>query len=167
MSTDTYIPPGRHGRGCTGPVLLRILLALTVIALGLLVGLQRSLISEHVDDRVKTTSWTEDGPAFKVLVMRDGQELTVDDGLLDRMGGTKAVEGKRLRTDAFSTTAHLNSKLIPLRWSNTATRTVLTLAALIIIGAWRARRSRRVGTQPRSSRARNRLTKSFTISSHT
>ncbi len=137
---------GRAGRA--GPYLVRGVLSVITIAFGVWAGLQWSLISEKADNRISQTSWAEEGPAFKVLILHGGRTLTIDDGLLTRLGGPKAVIGKRLQTKSLSTTARIDDRTIRLRWSATATRTVVVLVLLCGFGAWRTARRRRAPYAP-------------------
>jgi len=128
---------GRAGRA--RPYLVRGVLSVITIAFGVWAGLQWSLISVNTDNRISQTSWAEEGPAFKVLILHGGRTLTIDDGLLTRLGGPNAVIGKRLQTKSLSTTARIDDRTIGLRWSATATKAVVVLALLCAIGAWRTR----------------------------
>lgn len=131
-----------------GPWVIRVAISAITIALGVWGGLQWSLISEKADDRIAQTSWAEEGPAFKVLNLSGGRNLTIDDSLLTRLGGPKAVIGKRLQTDPLSTTAHIDDRTVRLRWSATSTRTVVVLLLMCAIGALRATRWHRTPVEP-------------------
>lgn len=142
MTASTAPPPGARTfeRLRLG---IHVALGVLAVTLGVWAGLQWSLISVSVDSVIVDTAWAEEGPAFKLLILDDDRTLTIDDGLMDRLGGPEAVTDQRLRTSTWSTTAQLGDRRVGLRWSSTATLTVATLVVLSALGllrTWRARR---------------------------
>ena len=116
---------------------VHLLLGLLTVALGVWAGLRWSLIAVGVDSSVASTAWAEEGPDFKLLAMDNDQVLTIDDTMMDRMGGPEAVLGKRFHTNLLGTTLTIGDRQIDLRWSSTASRTTLLLGAVVLLGILR------------------------------
>lgn len=118
-----------------------LLLSVVMVALGVWAGLRWSLIAVEVDARITTTAWAEEGPDFKVVVLEGDRALTIDDGLMDRMGEPDALIGQELRHEPMSATLHINGRVVDLLWSSTATRATLLLGAIAVVGIARTRRA--------------------------
>ena len=138
------ITPGRS-KGARWRLGLHVALGVLTITLGLWAGLRWSLIATHVDARVVGTSWAEEGPDFKVLEFSGGRTLTIDTDLMTRLGDPVPSPGSQLQTDFGATVARLDDREVALRWSSTASRTTVVLAAIVVLSLVRRRRSR----QPR------------------
>ena len=120
---------------------VHLVLGLVMVTLGIWAGLRWSLIAIEVDDRVVDTSWAEEGPAFKVLQLDDGTTLTIDDDLMDRMGGPEALTGQQLSSALGERVAVLDGRRISLALAPTAWRTI---SLLIVIAALSAVRNGRL-----------------------
>lgn len=135
-------------RGARWRLALHVLLGLVTIALGVWAGLRWSLIAVDVDARITSTSWAEEGPDFKVLELDGGRTLTIDDDLMTRLAEQGPLSGRHLQTSAGKTVARLDGRDVPLRWSPTASRTMVALAGIVAISVVRRRREGHRPTQP-------------------
>lgn len=122
---------------------LHVFLGLITIALGLWAGLRWSLIAVDVNARITSTSWAEEGPDFKDLQLEGGRTLTIDDDLMGRLAADRdELPGRHLQTRAGSKVARLDGREVPLRWSSTASRTIVVLALIVVVSVVRRQRGR-------------------------
>lgn len=128
----------RHGRLRFA---VHVVLGVATVALGVWAGLRWSLVAVDVDARVTATSWAEEGPAFKVLQLDDGRTLTIDDDLMQRMGGPERVVGEVVTSSAGERSGTVAGRRIPLSLSPTAWQTIVLLGAIAAVGAVRLRRA--------------------------
>lgn len=152
MSAD---PVDRRG---SDAVRLAVHLAVALVAVGAAgwAALRWSLIAVQVDGRVATTSWAEEGPAYKVLNLEDGRILTIDDDLYDRMGGRERLPGTVLRTQLGRRSVWVDGRPVSLRVAPRSWRVLAAVAALCVAGVVRMRRAARdAGPDPGSQRVQS------------
>ena len=121
-----------------------ILLAALMLLLGLLAGLRWGLMADSVDERVTATHWAEEGPEFKLIVLDDGRDLTIDDALMTRLTAARHLEGRHLQVSPGDSSVRLDGKEVPLRWSWSAMKMMLLLGGLAIVALVRQRQARRL-----------------------
>lgn len=144
MTPSTTVTAGPSVRPTSAPRLRRavhLFLGVVTIMLGVWAGLRWSLIAVGVDARITSTSWAEEGPALKVLEFEGGRTLTIDDDLMARLGATGPLPGRHLQTEPGSTVATLDGAVVPLRWSTTASKTVVALVGIVAVSVVRRRRT--------------------------
>jgi hypothetical protein len=117
------------------------MLCAITLALGVWTGLRWGMIAVQADARVTGTSWAEEGPSFKVLILDDGRALTIDDDLMDRLQADGPLRGRHVETEFGADTVVLDDREVPLTWPATGTRATALLAAICVVALVRHRRN--------------------------
>lgn len=143
--------PGRI-RGQMVALVSLVLFGAITIAIGAWGAWSWSLVPTRIDERVATTSWSDDGPPFKVLDLAGGRILTIDSALYKRMGGA-AVTGERVHKQRFDRNVSVGRRTVSLAPSSEFWKVASTLAVIVAVAVGRHLRRRQ--TDQRADRRRS------------
>lgn len=114
-------------------------LGVCTVLLGAVGALRWSLIPEHLDTRVHKMMGAEEGPPFRLLILRDGRVLTVDARVVASLTQGEDAAGTRVRKSAWDSTLQADGRTVHLGPSGEFWRMVVTLTAIALLAAARFR----------------------------
>ncbi len=126
----------------TAPNSRTILVALGFVTLlvGAIGALSWTLIPQRVDGEVRSTENAEEGPAFRVITLDDGRNLTVDVTLFRRLGAQN-LSDHRIEKARGERYIRVGTRTVPLGVSSEfwKTEAMLALVVLLALGRHRVR----------------------------
>ena len=115
-----------------------VALGLVTLLVGAIGALSWTLIPVRVDGQVRSIEGAEEGPAFRVLTMDDGRNLTVDASLIRRLGG-QDLPDHRITKARGERHIQVGNRSVSLGLSAEFWKTEAMLALVVLLALWRHR----------------------------
>lgn len=121
----------------TGSRWVAALTGLVVLVAGVVSIAQWTLIPFAIDSRIESTSYQDSTTGhLRTLTLADGRSIVIGRELLERAGGSHALDGAAIRKASWERRIYVDDTPIPLPVTFDMWRTVAAVVFLIGFGWW-------------------------------